>query len=154
MTAIQVLHFLRVASALLRVNPKVESDKGQRGNSWPFLLKVEETKMASYLDLANTLSPNGDLIKRCAFALVVAAEEVKDDVLTKPDGTDLNTADYRLWARYVLDRPFEEAKKALSLTLADNKELSLETIEGVTDQQIQTVISLVIPFLVQARADR
>ena len=109
--------------------------------------------MATYLELANKLGDQ-DLLKRCAVALIVVAEGVKDSALADDDGVNLNTPANRLWARYVLDRPMEEARKVLSLLLADNKDASLQQIDGVSDESLQTLITNLSPYLVQARADR
>lgn len=111
--------------------------------------------MATYLELAG-LAVDADLLARTERAVTVAAMEIGkahyEGVI--PDGTAPNTANHRLWARYALDRPQDEAKKSLNMILALNKDVTLATVQALTDVQLQTQVDNVMPFLVQSRADR
>jgi len=111
--------------------------------------------MASYIEL-HALLGDTDLLSRCMVAVVVAAEAVKDASLDAgiPDGTGYNTANHRLWARYALDTPKLEARKVLALLIADNRSTAATAIQNAADSTIQALVDELVPYLVQARADR
>jgi hypothetical protein len=110
--------------------------------------------MASYEELFTQLD-NQPLHEKCYFALLVAAEAIKDAATDGTvDGVGMNTADHRLWARYALDRTDIEARKVVRLLLADSKNASLAQIAAATDETVQALVDNVLPYLVQSRADR
>lgn len=104
--------------------------------------------MATYIDLY-ALVNDDTLRQRIAVAIIVAANDIVEALgQTGP----YDTVNARLWARYALDRPLDEARKAANLILAKNNEASVAQITGATDVQVQAQVNAVLPYLVAARA--
>lgn len=94
--------------------------------------------MATYIEL-NTLAGNNILLERIGVAITVAA----DTILNEDVGT-ANHATRLVWAKTAFTNPMILAKPFLYALLASNKGVSVATIEGSTDTQIQTAIDAVV----------
>lgn len=106
--------------------------------------------MAAYIDLASAMS-DAELLEKCKVAILIAANSVAEAM---GSSGPMDTANHRLWARYALDRPQDEAKKALNLIIAKFNGQVIGNITGASDSTIQTQVNAVLPYLVQSRADR
>lgn len=104
--------------------------------------------MATYSELY-ALMNDATLRERLAVAVAVAGNEV---IEAMGGGGALDNATARQWARYVIDRPADEARKALNLILIRNSTFTTAQITGVSDAQIQTQVDAVVPALIAARA--
>ena len=99
--------------------------------------------MATYLEIFG-LRDDSDLRSRTAVAVVVEATAVKDE--TTPVAARI------AWAQEALSDPESVAKQALWVILAENKNLSVATIQGATDASLQTNVASVVDLLAGAPA--
>jgi len=91
--------------------------------------------MATYIELFN-LAGASALRNRVAVAYTIAAEAVR----TEDEGT-ANHANRILWAKGVFENPGTEAGRMLAAILAQNKDLTVAQIQGVTDAALQTAVN-------------
>ena len=98
--------------------------------------------MASYLDLYGA-SSDGDMINRCASAIMKAAENVM--TAETPIANDI------VWANYVSTNAKDEGKQAYKFWLAGSPSgVTIEEIKKVSDEDLQTKVDALAPFLIIA----
>lgn len=91
--------------------------------------------MATYLELYD-LRTNSALRNRIAIACMVAAEAIRVENVAVT-----NHANRMIWAKAVFSNPDQAAERMLMALLAQNNALSVATITGATDAQIQTIVA-------------
>jgi len=98
--------------------------------------------MATYSEL-KALTKDSDLQDKVEVATVVAASNLISGTPTTGE---------KAWAATVFASPQSESKKALMAVLAANKDATVAAINSATDASIQTVVTGIVPVLVDALA--
>jgi len=86
---------------------------------------------------------DSDLLEKGEAALII---EAKGLLAATPTAAD------KAWAASVTEDTNAEAQKALKFVLASNSDASVATIQGATDNAIQTSVNSVVSALVDAMA--
>lgn len=94
--------------------------------------------MASYVELAGLTQDEG-LIARLSIAVAVAAEGIRTEDPPVPSRVN--------WAVSALANPDGRARGLVWLLLAQNKDLTVAQIQGVTDAQLQAAVNAAVTLL-------
>lgn len=97
--------------------------------------------MATYVDL-HSLRNDPVLLQRVIIAILVAAETVRTENVSVPFHKNRVA-----WAQQAIKDPETFSTKILGLLLAQNKALSIEQINGVSDVNLQTAVDSLINTL-------
>lgn len=97
--------------------------------------------MATYLEIY-ILRTDVNLLNRISVAIMVACE------LVRTESNNVPLHQNRIaWAQQAVNDPESYATRALALLLAQNKDLTVAQIQGVSDAAIQTAVNSLINIL-------
>ena len=113
--------------------------------------------MAAYVDV-DAKQSDSDLTSKVRVAVRVAALDIAKRTV-QYIGDQANplfpSVQHRIWARAVLFNADNEAKKALTYLLTDNRDIAdLNTLNTYADTVVQNAVNGVIEYLVIAQSDR
>lgn len=113
--------------------------------------------MAAYIDV-DAKTSDTDLLAKVRVALRVAALDIADrTVLHYNDQANpgFPTVQERIWARAVLYKADNEAIKALTLLVTENKDIAnLDSLNSFADNVVQNAVNGVVKYLVVSQSDR
>lgn len=100
--------------------------------------------MATYQELFS-LRSNSGLLNRVAVACVIAAETIRTE-----DPGITNHAARLVWAKATFSNPQVKAAQMWMTVLAANKDATLDQIQVVTDETLQTRVDAAVDVFTEA----